>query len=395
MRARSRRATSRPKALSAEVQARRGKRINRVLALLVAIGVAAGLGLAFVTHAPNRLLLGAPVALHEGLAGAQALWLAPAAVLAVAIFRPLSMAWACAVLAASGLLLAVLLALAGGMAVQLAATSSPLARTSFGAGFWIMSGACVLALTDALQRLRPALRPWAGLAAMLPALLWAGSGALGELSIFKEYANRQDVFHEALLRHLQIVATALLPTLLIGLPLGVAAQRSSRLARPLFVVLNIIQTVPAIALFGLLMAPLVWLGLGGVGLLPAVIALALYSLLPIVRSTAAGLAQVAAPVLEAATGMGMSASQVFWRVRAPIALPLLLSGLRVCMVQAIGLAVLAALIGAGGLGALMFQGLLSTAIDLVLLGVLPVVAMALAVDMLFRAASTAGPNAWP
>ena len=360
---------------------------NRVLAVLLAVALAAAFGLAFLTHAPNRLLSGAPITLHEVLIGTRWLWLAPAAVLAAAAASTRVHAWA--VVLASSLLFTGLLVLAGSHAQQLAAVSSPLARTSFGGGFWVMAGASALAFADALQRLRPLHRVLAACMGVLPVAMLTASGALNDLSLLKEYTNRQDVFHEALWRHLHIVVAALLPTLVIGLPLGAAAFKNPRLARPLFVVLNIVQTIPSIALFGLLMAPLVWLGWGGVGLVPAVIALALYSLLPIVRSTAAGLAQVGAPVIEAAQGMGMTGAQVFWRVRAPIALPLLLSGLRVCTVQAIGLAVVAALIGAGGLGALMFQGLLSTAIDLVLLAVLPVVALALLADALFRFATAA------
>ena len=117
---------------------------------------------------------------------------------------------------------------------------------------------------------------------------------------------------------------------------------------------------------------------------PAVIALMLYSLLPVVRSTVAGLEQVPRPVVEAATGMGLTRGQVFGKVELPIALPVFLSGVRIAAVQAVGLAVVAALIGAGGLGALVFQGLASGALDLVLLGVIPVVALAVVVDAAFR-----------
>jgi len=228
------------------------------------------------------------------------------------------------------------------------------------------------------------------------ALLLAG-GALDALSLLKEYAQRQDVFQAALWRHLQIVGTTLVPALLIGVPLGLAAARRPRLAQPLFAVLNLIQTVPSIALFGLLIAPLARLGqawpgwgLQGIGLLPAVIALTLYALLPIVHGVVSGLQQVPATVIEAATGMGMSPRQRFRQVELPLALPVLLSALRLTTVQLVGLAVVAALIGAGGLGAIIFQGLLSSALDLVLLGVLPVVALALAADAAFRLLTPAG-----
>jgi osmoprotectant transport system permease protein len=372
---------------------------NPVLALLLALALAAALGLGFVSHAPNRLLGGAPIPLWQVLAAAPPALLALAGLCAAVWLGGLAVRssprWQILVAVAASALLAALLALAGDAARRLAAAASPLARTSLGAGFWVIALSCLLALADALQRLRlkPAGRVAAGAAALLPAIAEAASGALAELSLAKEYANRREVFEQALWAHLHIVGAALLPALLIGWPLGVAAFCSERLARPLLAVLGVIQTVPAIALFGLLVAPLAALGLPGVGMLPAVIALLLYSLLPIVRATAAGLAQVAPPVVEAATAMGMTPRQVFWRVRVAIALPLLFAGLRVCTVQAIGLAVLAALIGAGGFGALVFQGLSSTALDLVLLGVLPVVALALAVDGLLRlAAAAVGPR---
>jgi len=126
------------------------------------------------------------------------------------------------------------------------------------------------------------------------------------------------------------------------------------------------------------------IGISGIGLAPAVIALTLYSLLPIVRNTAEGLAQVPVSVVEAAQGMGMTKRQVFWQVEVPLALKVFLSGLRVTVVQAIGLAAVAALIGAGGLGAIMFQGLFSNALDLVLLGALPIIAIAVVADALFK-----------
>nr|MCU0923731.1 ABC transporter permease [Burkholderiaceae bacterium] len=330
---------------------------NPVLALLLLTVLLSAWWPGFVSHAPNRLLGGEPVSLAASLQSAPPLL----AVLVVGV----PLLWATALLrrpspglhalvaAVSGPWLAALLGLAGTIARTLADAGAPLARTSFGAGFWLLAGAGALVLADALQRLRLplALRIAAVAAALLPAaaLLWGG--ALDELSLLKEYANRQQAFHQALSRHLLIVGAALLPAVLLGLPLGVAAFARPRFGKLLFATLGIVQTVPAIALFGLLIAPLAAIGLPGVGLLPAVIALLLYSLLPIVRSIAAGLAQVRAPVLEAAAAMGLTPRQRFWQVRVPIALPLLLAGLRVCCVQAIGLAMLGALIGAGGLGA--------------------------------------------
>jgi osmoprotectant transport system permease protein len=122
----------------------------------------------------------------------------------------------------------------------------------------------------------------------------------------------------------------------------------------------------------------------GIGLAPAVVALTLYSLLPVVRGTQAGLAQVPTSVLDAARGMGMQTAQILWWVQLPLAAPVILAGVRTAAIQTVGLAAVAALIGAGGLGAIMFDGLFGSAQDLVLLGVLPIVGLALLLDLGFK-----------
>lgn len=370
---------------------------NRVALLLAAVTVVAALALPFLGFAPNRLLSGKAIALSAAAGGgwSAAALLPVALLLAVPFLRAGRMVNAlytgAGALAAAGLVW-----LAGQHAALLAATASPAARTSFAAGFWVMEAAALLAVLDGVRRLGlgPAGRVAVG--ALAAALIGGqfAAGHLDQLSIMKEYANQRDVFAGAVLRHAALVAAALLPTLLIGVPLGVAAQRSPAMGRLVFPVLNVVQTIPSIALFGLLLAPLSalaaafpGLGIGGVGPVPAVIALTLYSLLPIARNTAAGLAGVPEPVREAARGIGMTPRQVFWRVEAPLALPVFLSGLRITLVQAVGLAAVAALIGAGGLGAIMFQGLFANALDLVLLGAVPVILLAVAADAALKLAS--------
>ena len=370
---------------------------NRVLCSLVVAGLGVATGLAFLTLAPNRLVSGVGIPLADVLAGWRWLVLLPAALLAGAVFLPPTRRTQWLVLAAAAGSLFGWVWLAGKQAQLVAVTAeSPLVRTSFGGGFWLLVVLCALAAADALQRLQlnAFARTLAGAVVALPLLVLLAQGHLDALSLLKEYANRQDVFQSAWRRHVQIVLYTLVPTLLVGVPLGVAAFRRPGLGRPLLAVLNLVQTVPSIAMFGLLIAPLAalalwWPGLGisGIGLTPAVLALTLYSLLPIVHSTVTGLRQVPDAVVESATGMGMTPRQVFWRVEVPLALPLLVAGIRTTTVQAVGLAVVAALIGAGGFGAIMFQGLLSSALDLVLLGVLPVVALAVAVDALFQSLS--------
>jgi len=360
-----------------------------VLLVLLLAGLVAALGLPFVTQAPNRLVTGHGVPLQALLQGARAALMLPALFIALAAFlRPTPRSQLMVAIAAS-LLMTGLLWLAGDHASRVSGGEESSARTSFGGGFWVLLVLAWLAAADALQRLRLRLaaRTLAGAAVLAPLAVLAALGTLDSLSLFKEYQNRQEVFDAALWRHLEIVAATLAASLVIGVPLGLVAFRRPTRAAAMFALLNLVQTIPSIALFGLLIAPLAllsaalpWLGLRGIGFAPALIALTLYSLLPIVQSTVTGLRQVPAAVVEAANGMGMTPRQVFWRIEVPLALPLLLSGLRISTVQAVGLAVVAALIGAGGLGAIMFQGLLSSAIDLVLLGVLPVIAMAVAAD---------------
>ena len=376
---------------------------NRVLCMLVLAALCAAVGLAFVTVAPNRLVSGTAVPLQALMGLAPWGWWALPAILLAAVFMPPTRLTQTLVALTAALLLSAWLWLAGSEAARQSAASSPLTRVSLGGGFWLLALLTWLAAADALQRLSLSLgaRTLAHAAVLLPLFALLGVGALDQLSLLKEYANREDVFRAAVLRHLQIVAATLIPALLIGVPLGLAAARNDKFATPLFAALNVIQTVPSIALFALLIAPLSGLaaalpgwGIRGIGLLPAVIALTLYALLPIVHGTAAGIAQVPAAAVAAATGMGMTARQMFWRVEVPLALPVLLSGLRVTTVQVIGLAVVAALIGAGGYGGLVFQGLASSALDLVMLGVLPVVALAIVADagLQLLTAAIAGPR---
>src|ERR1041385_2619729 len=228
-------------------------------------------------------------------------------------------------------------------------------------------------------------------------VVMAQAGLFEALSLAREYHPRTDFFAGALVRHLLLVAAAVGPALAIGFPLGVLAARRPRVQGSLFAVLNLLQTVPSVALFGLLIVPLsalaiaapplATIGVGGIGPAPAIIALILYALLPVVRNSMAGIAGVDAGVIDAGRGMGMTRRQLFWRAELPLAAPVLLAGLRIVIVQAIGLAVVAALIGAGGLGSFVFQGLGQYAADLVLLGALPAIGLALAADFLLQSAT--------
>jgi osmoprotectant transport system permease protein len=182
---------------------------------------------------------------------------------------------------------------------------------------------------------------------------------------------------------------------LVGAPLGVACQRSPALRSITLPVLNIIQTIPSIAMYGLMMAPLGLLaarfpllghlGIRGIGAAPALIALFLYSLLPVAVNVVVGLEEIPAAIVEAARGMGMTASQRLLKVELPLAMPVILTGVRIVLVQNIGLVTVAALIGAGGFGEFVFQGLGQSATDLVLLGAVPTVVLAFVAAILLDA----------
>jgi osmoprotectant transport system permease protein len=363
---------------------------NQVLFTLVIVAAAAVAATGFVGYAPNRLVSGRPIALWAAadsvtIAGVSGLGATLLALCFVSPSRPIL--YAEGGLAAALLLL--VLAAAGKAADTLALGAGHAARISLGGAFWVLAAGAGLAVVDALQRLGagPAARVLVVAAILAGILGLALAGTFDALSLAREYATHRELFAAAVVRHVALVTGSVGPAIAIGFPLGVAALRSPRLQGPLFAVLNMLQTIPSIALFGLLIVPLAALGVGGIGVAPAIVALVLYALLPVVRNTVAGLAGVDPAIIDAARGMGLSSGQIFRQVELPLALPVFLAGLRIVLVQAIGLAVVAALIGAGGLGSFVFEGLGQYAVDLVLLGALPAILLALAADFMLQTLS--------
>jgi osmoprotectant transport system permease protein len=211
-----------------------------------------------------------------------------------------------------------------------------------------------------------------------------------------EYHARAEQVHAATLRHIALAAAALGLALLVAAPLAWTAFRNPRLEAPLGAGFAAVQVVPGLALFALLI-PLLsalraavpalrGLGLAAIGPAPAVLATAAYLTLPLWRSLSGGLSAADPDAVAAARAMGMTEARITREIRLPLALPVFAGGLRVALVQAIGLVTLGGLVGAGGLGALVFEGLAQFATDLMLLGALPIVALALAFDTLARAA---------
>ncbi|MGS0894652.1 ABC transporter permease [Burkholderia stagnalis] len=371
---------------------------DKVGILIGALTIVAVLGLPFAVLRPNRIAAGTGLSVFAALPAVQgaalaALWIV-GALWAMTASRP---AWR---LAAGCTWLATLAYAVGAAATHVVAPDDMLARVSPAAGVWLLLFAWAVLVADALARL--AFGPWRRLLALAVALAAVSvplaSGWWDGLSVMREYAVRSDDFWREAIRHVSLAGGSVAAALVAGVPLGIACARIAAVRAVVMPVLNIVQTIPSIAMYGLMMAPLgllaahvplaAALGIRGIGVAPAVFALFLYSLLPIASSVAVGLAQVPPQVTEAARAMGMTRAQRLLRVDLVLALPVILSGVRIVLVQNIGLTAVAALIGGGGFGTFIFQGIGQSAADLVLLGAIPTIALALAAAVVFEAATT-------
>lgn len=365
------------------------------LGVLIALIAAAGAALPFALFRANRIVLGEPRSLLDALPGL------PSAVVVGALLVGFVVALlrfpTLVKLIAGFLVLATLFLFVGWSASYLTPEGDTFARVSPGAGFWLLVFAFALLVTDALTRLRfPPLVRIAILIAVgaaMALLLWSGSW--NDLSILKEYATRAPAFWSEARTHLALAFGSVAVAVVVGVPAGILCYKVKPLRAAVLNVLNIVQTIPSIALFGLLIAPLAWvaanipgasaIGISGIGVAPALVALFAYSLLPIVSNTVVGLQSVSPAAIDAAKGMGMTGSQRLFAVELPLAFPVILTGIRIVLVQNIGLATIAALIGGGGFGVFVFQGIGQTAMDLVLLGAVPTVALAFAAAVVLDA----------
>lgn len=368
---------------------------NRVIPVLALMALALLWSLDFVSIQPNRIAAGNGLGLLAAVGLTWALSLT-AALLACALLalRPQHPAYWPILLMVLLLVLQLPLSLAWSIERHIGA-DMPYARVGLGAGYWSLLFLLGLLLIELQQRLRLA-RAWLlGSGVALALLLWllAPQDWLEPLALLREYRSRRSQFAAALSSHLGLVGGAVGLSLLLGSAIALLLQRYPGAQKGSIGLLSFIQTIPSLALFGLLIAPLSYLSaqfpllqqlnIRGIGWAPALLALIAYSLLPIVRNTCVALQEVEAAVIESARGMGMSPSQVFLQVRLPLAMPLIIEGVRVTSIQAIGLTAVAALIGAGGFGTFIFQGLGQSAMDLIILGALPIIVLALLADSLF------------
>ncbi|MES5099884.1 ABC transporter permease [Agrobacterium sp. BA1120] len=368
---------------------------DKVGALIAALLVYALAALPFATFRANRIIQGETRGILDALpplAGYSLIAIVIAAA-AVAFFRSETKLRLVSALIG----LAVLAFMIGLSASHLTPAENTYARVSPASGFWLLMAGLIVMATDAIARLdpKPAIRVLLLVVALALVGTMLASGQWDDLSLLKEYQSRADIFWTEAFRHVQLAIGSLFSAVLVGIPLGVLCYKVQKLRAGVLNSLNIVQTIPSIALFGLLIAPLGWiaanvpgasdLGIRGIGMAPAFVALFLYSLLPVVSNTVVGLDGVSNSVREAARGLGMTGWQRLIKVDFPLALPIILTGIRIVLVQNIGLATIAALIGGGGFGVFVFQGIGQTAMDLVLLGTIPTVVLGFTAAILLDA----------
>jgi osmoprotectant transport system permease protein len=371
------------------------RRIDRLGALLTLAGAAGLLLLPFVDFKANRILPGDP----RDLAQVLPLWTALACQVTLAAVAAVALLAANAPLRLAAALAGIVV-VAAALAAAANALTPPhdlIVRVAPGAGFWLLLAALGLFATDAITRMRPGPGARVLLLALFlgVALLTLAHGTFDNVSVMREYAVDSSAFTLAARQHILLSLGSLVAAVVVALPLGIFCHRVPRLRPGVLSALNIIQTIPSIALFGILMAPLGALaahvplaaavGIRGIGAAPAVLALFLYSLLPIVANTVAGLRRVSPATVEAALGMGMTRWQTLMGVELILALPVVLTGIRIVLVQNIGLVTVAALIGGGGFGTFVFGGIGQAATDLVLLGAIPTVVLAFSAAVLLDA----------
>ena len=370
-------------------------RVDRLGTLLTLAGAAGLTLLPFVAFKANRILPGDPRGLAQALPAREAIgcWATLAVVAAVALLSANARLRLAAAIAGIIAVAAALAAAANGLTPP----HDLIVRIAPGAGFWLLLAALALLATDAITRMRP--QP--GTRVLLLALFLGvagfalAHGTFDNVSVMREYAVNASAFSLAARQHVLLSLGSLGAAVVVALPLGVLCHRAPRVQPGVLSALNMIQTIPSIALFGILMAPLGALaahvplaaavGIRGIGAAPAVLALFLYSLLPIVANTVAGLKRVSPATVEAALGMGMTRWQTLASVELVLALPVILTGVRIVLVQNIGLVTVAALIGGGGFGTFVFGGIGQAATDLVLLGAIPTVVLAFSAAVLLDA----------
>lgn len=186
--------------------------------------------------------------------------------------------------------------------------------------------------------------------------------------------DRKDQIFNLFLQHIELTVFAVVVSIIVGVPLGILITRVRKLSTPIIGIANIAQSIPSLALLGFLIPVF------GIGSKPSIIMVVIYSLLPIIKNTYTGLINIDAPVIEAATGVGLTKSQILLKISIPLAMPIIMSGIRISAVTAVGLMTIAAFVGAGGLGYLVFSGVQTVNNYMILAGAIPACFLALFLD---------------
>lgn len=271
-------------------------------------------------------------------------------------------------------------------------TYGPLARYSPSSGMYLYLAAVLVIF---LMKPKFKIHDLLGIALVASAVLFVASqGSYDRLGIVLEGRNLGSRITQEVLAHIRLTFISLGISMVIGIPLALASFQNKRAEKIIFPFLNLLQTIPGIALLGLLITPLSTLsqtfpflrtmGIKGIGNTPAIIALSTYALYPIIRYSFTAFSSIEESVIQAAKGMGMDSLQIWSMVRFPLAAPGMLHGIRVALIQTLGNATLAKLIGGDGLGVLVFEGLGQASVDLVLLGMLLIIALTIASDRIFQ-----------
>jgi len=351
---------------------------------------------AYATPRPNRILLGEPLTAIEALGAAG--WVLLAAWLGLLVLAAVPGARRFAL--ARGLLANLIalgsVAAVSALAADYMAAEGAVVRLSVGLSFWLSLLACYIvgfaALDAVSHRFARGAVAWS---AALGVAALAVAGRLDPLGIFQEYLRSPDAFWTALRQQVAYTLGATGIALLIGLALGVTAARRPRAEGAVFGLINVLQVLPTLSFIGLLIVPMGWLGnnvgfldalgVSGIGWAPVFVVLCAYAIYPITRNTYTAMKTLDAGVVDAARGVGMKPVQRLVQVELPLAFPVVLAGVRIAAVQTAAGAIIAGLVGGGGLGQIVFYGLQQTATDLVLLGVIPIVTLAVVLDTTLRA----------
>ena len=196
------------------------------------------------------------------------------------------------------------------------------------------------------------------------------------MSLIQYIIENQSQILSLLIEHIKLTVISVGMAILIGVPLGILISYVSKISKPILSLANVIQAIPSMALLGFMIPFL------GIGTLPAIVAVILYSLLPIIKNTYTGIENITPQTLEAAKGIGLTPFQILTKVQIPLALPVIMAGVRIASVTAVGLMTMAAFIGAGGLGYLVFSGIRTLNNNQILAGAIPACLLALFVDFL-------------